>query len=80
MTGKQPKPMYLVTFGEEDNPYSDSMTAEAATAMERAEGASRQRPGILVRAWEAEHGELGFVLLDPPLAEFRDGVRVDIGG
>jgi hypothetical protein len=45
-----------------------------------AEEVSRQRSGILVRAWEAEHGELGFVLLDPPLADFRDGVRVDIGG
>lgn len=72
--------MYLVTVGEVGDRDLDSLTAEAATAIRLAEEASQQRADVLGRAWEAEQGELGFVLLDPHLAEFRDGKRVDLGG
>jgi hypothetical protein len=72
--------VYVITIGDQDNPDPDSTTAEAATAMQLAEDASRQHPGEVVKAWEAERGEVGFSLLAQPLAEFRDGVRVDLGG
>jgi hypothetical protein len=69
--------MYLVTVTEDDNPYPDSLTADEATAIQLAEEASQRHAGVLVRAWQAEHGELGFSLLDQPVAEFRDGQRID---
>jgi hypothetical protein len=72
--------VYLITIGEQDTPDPDSMTPEAATAMQLAEDASRRHPGEVVKAWEAEHGELELSLLGQPVAEFRDGVRVDLGG
>jgi hypothetical protein len=72
--------LYLVTIGGHDGPYPDSLTADAATAMQLAETASRRHPGEVVKAWEAEHSELGFALLNQPLAEFRDGTRIDLGG
>lgn len=73
--------MYLITTNETDDPYPDSTTADAAAAIQLAEEASRRHAGVLVRAWEAELGsELGPTLVSPPLAEFRDGKRLDIGG
>ena len=72
--------MYHVTCGEDDELYPDSLTAEAATAMRLAEETSRRHPGVLVKAWEVEDGGQGPSPTGAPLAEFRDGVRVDIGG